>query len=87
MCNEGDGNRENIDGCEVISSCLECPLEQCLHEIPRGMQRYLRERRDARIAGLRRAGKSTGEIACYLGVSQRTVQRALAREKSGRRSP
>ncbi|MEW6034760.1 MAG: helix-turn-helix domain-containing protein [Chloroflexota bacterium] len=68
-------------GCELAPACLECPFERCLLEEPRGRQRLLLARRDALIAQLRREGKGTRHIARELGISQRTVQRAVARQR------
>ena len=77
---------EDIDwrdgGCEVFPSCLNCPLPTCIEEEPRGKQSLGTSVRARRMAELRRNGKSVKEIAEILGVSKRTVQRAVATEKS-----
>lgn len=68
-------------GCEIYSSCLNCPLDKCMEEEPRGRQRLRMLARSNRMAELREQGKSIPEIARCFQVSQRTVQRALARVK------
>lgn len=78
-----DLNGYRDEGCEAAPSCLHCPYERCLEEVPRGRRRLAETRRDARAAELRRRGLGTREIARVLGVSQRTVQRSLSR--AGRR--
>lgn len=66
-------------GCDLAAKCLECPFERCLQEEPRGRQRYFRAQRDALVAELSRQGYGSRQIATRLGLSQRTVQRSLAR--------
>jgi len=75
------------EGCEVFPSCLGCPLPRCLEEEPRGKQRLRLSTRARRLAELKRSGKSVKDIAALFGISVRTVQRALARQKTraGRR--
>lgn len=70
------------EGCEVFPSCLGCPLPRCLEEEPRGRQRLRMSARARRMAGLKRSGQSVPDIAALFGVSVRTVQRALARQKA-----
>ena len=74
------------DGCELFPSCLNCPLPRCVEEEPRGKQRLGMSARARRMAELRRDGKSTREIAELFGLCSRTVQRALASQKSSRSS-
>lgn len=66
-------------GCEIYPSCLNCPLDKCMEEEPRGRQRLRMLARSTRIAELKDQGKSISEIARYFQVSPRTVQRALAK--------
>jgi DNA-binding transcriptional ArsR family regulator len=66
-------------GCEIYSSCLNCPLDKCMEEEPRGRQRLRMLARSKRMAELRDQGKSICEIARGFQVSPRTVQRALAK--------
>ncbi len=69
------------EGCEFFPSCLNCPLERCIEEEPDGRRRLKKLARMRYIEGLRRAGRSPAEIARGIGVSIRTVQRALAAAK------
>lgn len=69
-------------GCDLATSCLDCPFERCLQEEPGGEEQYLLAQRDNRIAAHFREGKGTYQIARDLGVSQRTVQRALKRTRA-----
>jgi DNA-binding transcriptional ArsR family regulator len=64
-------------GCELFSSCLNCPLPDCLEEEPWGKERFLKRRRAQRMLELKREGKSVKEIARIFEVSPRTVQRWL----------
>jgi predicted Rossmann fold nucleotide-binding protein DprA/Smf involved in DNA uptake len=66
-------------GCEIYPSCLNCPLDKCMEEEPRGRQRLRMLARSNRMAELRDQGKSICEIARCFQVSPRTVQRALAK--------
>jgi len=75
------------EGCEVFQACLNCPLPRCVEEEPRGQQRLRIAARNKRMVELRKSGKSVKDIAGLFGVSQRTVQRALRRDKkSSKRS-
>ena len=70
------------EGCEFAESCLNCPLPVCVYDEPGGKRMFLNRRRAAEIASFfNRESKSTGEVAKILGVSRRTVQRALKLEK------
>ena len=70
------------EGCEFADSCLDCPFPQCIHEQPRGRQRWLkRTRQKEMIRLLTSEGKGVKELATIFGVSQRTVQRVLKRAK------
>ena len=70
-------------GCEIFSSCLNCPLEKCMEDEPRGRQRLRMMARSKRMLELKSRGKSISEISRIFQVSQRTVQRALARMGKG----
>jgi hypothetical protein len=70
------------EGCEAFSSCLSCPLPECLEEKPGGRQKWLKDRRNKEAWGYYQKGKSTAEIANLMGLSQRTVQR-IVRSKKG----
>ena len=66
------------EGCELSTSCLNCPLPQCIYDEPRGRQRWLKRFRDKEITRLFSSeGREIKELASMFGVSQRTVQRAL----------
>jgi transcriptional regulator of acetoin/glycerol metabolism len=65
------------EGCEFLDSCLDCPLPHCLYDEPRGKQRWLKELRNREIERLYREGWKIKELAVVLGLSRRTIQRAL----------
>jgi AraC-like DNA-binding protein len=65
------------EGCEFLGNCLNCPLPQCLYDEPRGKQRWLKELRNREIERLYLDGWKIKELAVMLGLSQRTIQRAL----------
>ncbi len=70
--------RYRDEGCELASSCLNCPLPKCIFDQPGGRQRWLKRARDREIARrFTTEGKGIRELALELRVSQRTVQRAL----------
>lgn len=64
-------------GCQMAGSCLSCPFETCLEEVPRGRQHQMRQVRAREMRRLYQQGKGTGEIARLFSVSRRTVQREL----------
>ncbi|MGD9142825.1 MAG: helix-turn-helix domain-containing protein [Dehalococcoidia bacterium] len=65
------------EGCEFLDSCLNCPLPQCLYDEPRGKQKWLKELRNREIERLYLEGWKIRELAVMLGLSRRTIQRAL----------
>ena len=65
------------EGCELCSSCLNCPLPRCVEEEPRGKQKLRMSARTRQMKELRQDGNSIEKIAHYYNVSKRTVQRAL----------
>ena len=65
------------EGCDFLDSCLNCPLPQCLYDEPRGKQRWLKELRNREIERLYAEGWKVNELAMMLGLSRRTIQRAL----------
>jgi len=70
--------RYHDEGCELASSCLNCPLPRCIYDQPRGRQRWLKKARDREITRRFTAeSKGVKELALEFRVSQRTVQRAL----------
>ena len=76
--------RYRDEGCELASSCLNCPLPRCIYDQPRGRQRWLKRQRDSKIVRLfTTEGKDAKELASMFGISQRTVQRALRTVNKG----
>lgn len=73
-----EGHEYRDEGCEVASRCLECPLPACRYEFPRGIQDIQQGQRYAAIRSRRAEGASHAAISAELGVSLRTVQRALS---------
>ena len=70
--------RYRDEGCDLASSCLNCPFPKCVYDQPRGRQRWLKRWRDREIVRLfNTEGKRVKELALMFGLSQRTVQRAL----------
>ena len=65
------------EGCEFLDSCLNCPLPKCLYDEPRGKQKWLKELRNREIERLYLEGWKIRELAMMLGLSRRTIQRAL----------
>jgi transposase-like protein len=80
-----ENTRYTDTGCDVHPSCLTCPLVRCRYDEPGGARRVFSEGRDRSIVALRRSGRDVEEIASRFGVSRRTVFRALARSRNGRR--
>ncbi len=64
-------------GCDLYPACLECPLQRCIEEEPRGRQKRRIADRARQIKEMHARGKTSREIAAAFGVSTRTVQRAL----------
>ena len=70
--------RYRDEGCELSSSCLDCPFPKCVEDIPRGKQRQRKELRNKEIVKLFcTEGKNVKHLAQKFGISPRTVQRAL----------
>ena len=67
------------EGCELYSSCLNCPLPSCRHDHPGGAKRRLRRLRDSEVRRLRREGHGVQELAQRFGVSRRTIHRIMRR--------
>lgn len=67
-------------GCHVAPKCLECPLPECIYVGREGRGNVPRFRvvRWQQVLALRAAGLSADAIALRLGVTRRTVYRALA---------
>ena len=60
-------------GCELASSCLECPLATCKYDDPNWNRRNLI--RNQEIVRLRAQGLSVSQIAEIVNTSERTVYR------------
>jgi hypothetical protein len=66
------------EGCELASSCLNCPFDECIYEKRGGKQRWIKRQRAREMVRLFNVeGKKVKELAQMFSVSQRTVQRAL----------
>jgi len=71
-------------GCELASSCLNCPLPQCKYDRPGGARRAALESRDREIALLRRKYRAPVDaLARTYGMSRRSVFRVLAAQRRG----
>ena len=69
-------------GCDLYSSCLNCPLPRCRYDDPGGAPAMLRTGRDEAI--LRYAAKddvSIDSLAEMFGLSRRTIFRVLKRSR------
>jgi transposase-like protein len=64
-------------GCDLHPACLECPLQKCIEEEPRGRQKRRIADRADQIKKMRACGITCRGIAAAFRVSTRTVQRAL----------
>jgi DNA-binding transcriptional ArsR family regulator len=73
--------RYQDDGCEFADSCLNCPFPECIYAQPGGRQQWLKKLRDKEMLKLHAQGKGVKELAEMFGVSQRTIQRILKRER------
>ena len=70
------------NGCAVARSCLRCPLARCKYDDPNERRREARDRRDGEMLAVRRRERLTvSELAVRFGVSERTVFRAVQRER------
>ena len=71
------------EGCELASSCLNCPFPRCVYEESNGKRRWLKGLRNREMHHLFHGeGRRINEIAQKFGVSERTVQRAIRAVKS-----
>jgi hypothetical protein len=66
-------------GCEFSSSCLTCPLQKCIEDIPDGRRKLRRKQRDAEIIRLWKEGKKPKELAPMFKLSSRQVLRIIKR--------
>jgi predicted transcriptional regulator len=74
--------RYQDDGCEFADSCLNCPFPECIYAQPGGRQQWLKKLRDKEVLQLHASqGRRVKELAEMFGVSQRTIQRILKRDR------
>jgi hypothetical protein len=73
--------RYQDDGCEFADSCLNCPFPDCIYAQPGGRQQWLKSLRDKEVLKLHSQGKSVRELAEMFGLSSRTIQRILKRDR------
>ena len=74
--------RYQDDGCEFADSCLNCPFPECIYAQPGGRQQWLKKLRDKEVLQLHASqGRGVKELAEMFGVSQRTIQRILKRDR------
>lgn len=67
-------------GCEVSSSCLNCPLPQCKYDDPVWFQRHRRLTRDLRVWSTMQSERLTAdEAAQRFSVTVRTIFRITRR--------
>jgi hypothetical protein len=75
------------DGCRVAQTCFECPLPDCQYEMRVSSATYLRDQRlIAAFQQHRQSGESVPKAAALtakeLGTSDRSIYRALARQRA-----
>ena len=66
-------------GCELSSTCMECPLAMCKYDDPEWRKHNDLSQRDNEIVSQRERGIKVDRIAASVGVSSRTVYRVLQR--------
>lgn len=69
-------------GCAVSPSCLRCPLAECRYDSELSERAAVRLLRDQDIRRRARHGQPILAIAIAIGVSERTVFRALAQREA-----
>jgi len=69
-------------GCSFHDDCLTCPFTGCIYESRYEAKRMKRELRYAEIRKMARTLSISG-ISGRLGISKRTVQRALEEQDNG----
>jgi len=71
--------RYRDEGCELAPSCLNCPLPECVEDIPWGRLKLINGLRDQEIRRqYTEEKKKVAELARDFHISTRTVHRALA---------
>jgi DNA-binding NarL/FixJ family response regulator len=71
------GKYTNLN-CGVRSSCLDCPLDNCLEEISHGLQKMRLKQRELEMIDMRKQGMTYQEISRKTMFSVRTVFRVFA---------
>jgi len=67
-------------GCEVASSCFDCPLSQCKYDDPAWFQRNRRLARDFNTrSAMEQDGLTVAEAADRFSVNVRTIFRIMRR--------
>ncbi len=74
-------------GCDLASSCLECPLALCKYDDPMWGKRHDLTIRDDEVMRQHESGASVEQIAQAVGVSARTVYRVIQRRSRKSDSP
>jgi hypothetical protein len=69
------------EGCELTPSCLECPFPLCRYDQGRRQAEAAERRRRALLAY--DAGLERYEAAAAVGISERTLARALHARQNG----
>ena len=67
-------------GCDLHPACLSCPFERCRYDAKIDVVRAAQRRTEAKR--LRASGLKAPAIAAMMGVTERTVFRALARVRT-----
>ena len=67
-------------GCDLASSCLECPLALCKYDDPNRERFDQNVMRDTEIMRLFAEGLKVSAIASIVNISSRTVYRVIQRE-------
>ena len=74
-------NDEYEDGCDVSPRCLECPLSACKWDDPKPYRLWRMEKTDSAILAAFQNTGSERTAADALGITERTVYRAKARQR------
>jgi hypothetical protein len=64
-------------GCQVAQCCESCPLERCKYDVGQNALQIVAADRRTLIVGALQRGASVATIVQSLGVSRRTVFRAI----------
>ena len=67
------------EGCDLCSSCLNCPLPVCRYDESGGRKRIVCRLRDSEVMRLKGQGRGVRELAELFCVSRRTIQRIVRR--------